>query len=61
MWVDEPTPAVINQAQTTVLSELHQRFQDHEITIPYPQRTLNSRSGGNQSDQKLAHPESTQI
>lgn len=61
MWVDEPTPAVINHAQTTVLSELHQRFQDHEITIPYPQRTLNSRSGDNQSDQKLAQPESTQI
>lgn len=43
MWVEEPRSQAINQAQTTVLSHLHQRFTDEEIEIPFPQRTLSDR------------------
>ena len=44
MWVREPTPRAINQAQTAVLSELHQRFQEENIDIPFPQRTISDRA-----------------
>lgn len=43
VWIREPTPQAINQAQTTVLTELHERFQDHGIAIPFPQRTVSER------------------
>lgn len=43
MWVNEPRPMVINQAQTTVFSKLQQQFESEQITIPFPQRTLSDR------------------
>jgi small-conductance mechanosensitive channel len=43
MWIQRPNPMLINQAQTTVLSELHQRFQDENIDIPFPQRMVSER------------------
>lgn len=44
MWVREPTPRAINQAQTTVLSALQNRFRDEGIQIPFPQRTVSDRT-----------------
>ena len=46
VWIREPTPWAINQAQTTVLSELHTRFQDEGIQIPFPQRMVSERTPG---------------
>jgi len=46
MWVDEPRPMAINWAQTTVFSRLQEEFADEEVTIPFPQRTLNERESG---------------
>ena len=46
VWIREPTPWAINQAQTDVLSELHTRFQDEGIQIPYPQRMVSERIFG---------------
>lgn len=43
MWVRRPTPRAINQAQTTVLAELHHRFRDEGIDIPFPQRMVSER------------------
>jgi small-conductance mechanosensitive channel len=43
MWIRRPNPRAINQAQTTVFSELHQRFQDEDIDIPFPQRVVSER------------------
>ena len=46
VWIREPTPWAINQAQTTVLSELHTRFQHEGIQIPFPQRMVSERTPG---------------
>lgn len=46
MWVHEPTPTVINEAQTTVLAALHEQFQEEDIEIPFPQRTVSERGDG---------------
>ncbi len=43
MWVAEPTPQAINQAQTTVLARLKRRFGEEGIEIPFPQRTVSDR------------------
>lgn len=43
MWVRRPTPQAINQAQTAVLLELHERFGEQDIVIPFPQRTVSDR------------------
>lgn len=43
MWVEEPRPMAINQAQTTVLSHVQQQFDAEQITIPFPQRTVSDR------------------
>ena len=51
MWIHRPTPQTINQAQTTVLAELHSRFDDEGIQIPFPQRTLGDRPSS--SDEEL--------
>lgn len=43
MWVEEPRPMAINEAQTIVLSHVQQHFDEEQITIPFPQRTLTER------------------
>lgn len=43
IWIEEPRPMAINQAQTTVLSHVKQQFGKEHITIPFPQRTLSKR------------------
>ncbi|MGZ0746584.1 MULTISPECIES: mechanosensitive ion channel family protein [unclassified Haloparvum] len=43
MWVAEPRPMAINSAQTTVFTNLQDRFADERITIPFPQRTISER------------------
>lgn len=43
MWVHEPTPQAINDAQTTVLSEIHSRFGEEGFEFPFPQRTVTER------------------
>lgn len=43
MWVDEPKPMAINRAQTAVLAGIQDRFDEEDITIPFPQRTFVER------------------
>nr|WP_325047899.1 mechanosensitive ion channel family protein [Halococcoides cellulosivorans] len=43
MWVEEPRPIAINQAQTTVLSAIQTQFDEEDISIPFPQRTISER------------------
>lgn len=43
MWIRKPIPRAINQSQTTVLAEIHQRFQEEGIKIPFPQRMVSER------------------
>lgn len=43
MWVEEPRPMAINEAQTTVFATLQRKFGDEQITIPFPQRTISER------------------
>lgn len=47
IWVEEPRPMAINQAQTTVLSHIKRRFDEEQITIPFPQRTVTERDSPN--------------
>lgn len=46
IWMEAPTPSVINEAQTRALSEIKNRFQQEGINIPYPQRTISNRESG---------------
>jgi small-conductance mechanosensitive channel len=43
MWVAEPRPMAINDAQTTVFAHLQRAFDADQITIPFPQRTISDR------------------
>lgn len=44
VWIKPPTPSTINQTQTIVFNQIHKRFKNENITIPYPQRTISERS-----------------
>jgi len=43
IWLKNPSPALLNQTQTTVFSRLHKRFEEENISIPYPQRVISER------------------
>lgn len=43
IWIDNPTPTIINETQTVVFNELHQNLRDSDIPIPFPQMTLSYR------------------
>lgn len=57
MWVDEPRPMAINQAQTTVFSRLQDAFGAEQITIPFPQRTISDREPARRPS--AGHPETS--
>jgi small-conductance mechanosensitive channel len=44
VWVDNPTPTMINQAKTMVFSAVHERFKKEDMQIPFPQITISDRS-----------------
>lgn len=43
IWMDAPTPNVINRAQTKAFNEVRKELIDQGIRIPLPQRTVNYR------------------
>lgn len=44
VWIDNPTPMVINQTQTIVFKRIHKRFEEEDIEIPFQQMTISHRS-----------------
>ncbi|MFB6189017.1 MAG: mechanosensitive ion channel family protein, partial [Halapricum sp.] len=42
-WVDDPTAQRRWAAQTDVVTAIKDAFDEHDITIPFPQRTLSGR------------------
>jgi small conductance mechanosensitive channel len=62
MWIDEPAPSAINQAQTTVFARLQQAFADEGIEIPFPQRTVSEREATrNGAPRQRCVPETTAV
>lgn len=43
IWLKNPSPALLNQTQTTVFTRLHKRFESEGISIPFPQRVISER------------------
>lgn len=43
VWINPPTPSTINQTQTVIFDRIHTRFNEENITIPFPQRTISNR------------------
>lgn len=56
VWLNNPSPALLNQTQTTVFNRLHTRFNEEDISIPFPQRVISERgdieTGPNTSQQE---------
>jgi len=50
IWIRNPSPALLNQTQTTVYHRLHKRFEEEGISIPFPQRVVSER---NQTDESI--------
>lgn len=42
-WLKNPSPQIINHAQTEVYLKLKEEFEKENITIPFPQRTVSDR------------------
>lgn len=43
IWMDAPTPSVINRAQTEAFDQVKKRLDSQNVEIPFPQRTVNYR------------------
>lgn len=46
IWLNAPTPSVINKAQTEALDKVKKRLESEDVDIPYPQRTVSYRDNG---------------
>lgn len=49
-WVDNPSPRNLNKSQTIVFTRLHERFQEEDIDIPFPQMTISQRDESKSSE-----------
>jgi small-conductance mechanosensitive channel len=45
-WIDDPTPRRKWDATAAVVRTVKHRFDEEDITIPFPQREVSGRSGG---------------
>lgn len=55
LWIENPTPMVINQTQTKAYKRLHSRFREEDIDIPFQQVTISRR------DESDSYPDSEQV
>lgn len=45
VWLDAPNPPEIRAVQHELIEALKTAFDEHDLTIPYPQRELSARDG----------------
>lgn len=52
IWLKNPSPALLNQTQTTVFQRLHERFEEENISIPFPQRVISERNASQRATER---------
>lgn len=52
IWIKNPSPALLNQTQTTMFTRLHQRFEEENVSIPFPQRVISERNSSQRATER---------
>lgn len=58
VWLDTPTPNFLNQSQTEVFTAIHERFDEEDIAIPFPQVTVSERPDSQEEEPQASSSDS---